>query len=171
MVIYDEDGNIIENPDLELGHLEGRRIMCWHTWVVDTEKQVEEIVVAEYENGGKDIEYRVIVPEEGHWLTTDENGDSIPFDGIYAEDWKQAGRVPDEWSYQVYIRYTEEELAEQQAHREETERQIELQDLIGALPDAVADLSAMVSDNTIDVADIADAIADLSEIVSELMEG
>lgn len=67
---------------------------------------------------------------------------------------------------QYYHTYTAEEIAQ----REEAERQAEQQELINALPDAVADLSEMVSDNTIDTADLQDALAELSEIVSGLME-
>lgn len=67
---------------------------------------------------------------------------------------------------QLYHAWTPEEIAQ----REEAEEQAEQQELINALPDAVADLSEMVSDNTIDTADLQDALAELSEIVSGLME-
>lgn len=68
---------------------------------------------------------------------------------------------------QIYHVLTEGDIAE----REESELQQERQEMMDALPDAVADLSEMVSDNTLDTADIMDAIAELSEIVSNLMEG
>lgn len=67
---------------------------------------------------------------------------------------------------QYYHVWTAEEIAQ----REQDEAQAEQQELINALPDAVADLSEMVSDNTIDTADLQDALAELSEIVSGLME-
>lgn len=67
----------------------------------------------------------------------------------------------------LYHVWTADEIAQ----REEGERQAEQQELINALPDAVAELSEMVSDNAIDTADVMDAIAELSEIVSNLMEG
>lgn len=50
----------------------------------------------------------------------------------------------------------------------ETRRGIEL--MAGSLPDAVAELSWMASDNATDISDLMDAIAELSEIVSGLME-
>lgn len=59
---------------------------------------------------------------------------------------------------------------ERLAQYEEAERQKNHQELMDALPDAVADLSELVSDNTVDMADVMDALADLSEIVSNLME-
>ena len=67
----------------------------------------------------------------------------------------------------IYHRFTPEEIT----WMEESERQQEHQELMDSLPDAVADLSVMVSDNTVDTADLMDAIAELSEIVSNLMEG
>ena len=53
---------------------------------------------------------------------------------------------------------------------EEAQRRTEHQEIMDSLPDALADLSVMVSDNTIDTADLQDALAELSEIVSELLE-
>lgn len=45
------------------------------------------------------------------------------------------------------------------------------QELVSLLPDAVADLSQVVSENGDSVNDLSDAIAELSEIVSNLAEG
>lgn len=42
---------------------------------------------------------------------------------------------------------------------------------IKLLPDAVADISKLVSDNTSDVSVLSDALADLSKIVSSLVKG
>lgn len=53
----------------------------------------------------------------------------------------------------------------------EMQEQIDHQELITALPDAVADLSQAVSDTAENSVDIMDAIAELSEIVSQLVEG
>lgn len=53
----------------------------------------------------------------------------------------------------------------------EREAESDKREIMDALPDAVADLSEMVSDNAVDVSDLMDAIAELSEIVSNLMEG
>lgn len=64
----------------------------------------------------------------------------------------------------IYHAYTEEEIAE----REESERQRERQEIIDLLPDAFADLSEVVSNNSITTEEIMDAIADLSKIVSDM---
>lgn len=67
---------------------------------------------------------------------------------------------------QLYHVWTPDEIAWRERAAEEAEHQ----EIMDALPDAVADLSEMVSDNTIDTADLQDALAELSEIVSGLME-
>lgn len=65
---------------------------------------------------------------------------------------------------EVWHEYTDEELnkIEQQKARQEKE------EILDSLPDALADLSSEVSNNSISTADIMDAIADLSSIVSDL---
>ena len=67
----------------------------------------------------------------------------------------------------LYHRYTEEDIR----MREEGVLAQEKQELMDALPDAVAELSEAVSLNTMDTADVMDAIAELSEIVSTLAGG
>lgn len=67
----------------------------------------------------------------------------------------------------AYHKYTDEEMAA----IAEQERLREQQEIMDSLPDAMADLSEMVSSNTIDMEGIMDAIADLSEVVSQLVEG
>lgn len=65
---------------------------------------------------------------------------------------------------EVWHEYTQEELndlSKQQARQEQEE-------LIRSLPDALADLSFEVSDNSISTTDLMDAIADLSTVVSNL---
>lgn len=61
--------------------------------------------------------------------------------------------------------------AEEIAQREQDIKDAEHREIMDSLPDALADLSLMVSDNTSDTADLQDALAELSEIVSGLMEG
>lgn len=66
----------------------------------------------------------------------------------------------------IYHRYTADELE----RFEQAEIAEEESALMATVPDAIAELSAMTSDNATDIADLADAIAELSAIVSELME-
>lgn len=168
MVIYDEiTMQKVFDPDLQYGTVVENHITVLHRWVVDSPAVEEEYVITEYENGGKDVGYRIIEQEVGHWETYGPDGILSDYDGWYLDEWKEHGGVEDTWAYGVYHTYTDEELAEIEAARVEQERRVEQQELIESLPDAVADLSEMVSDNTVDVADIMDAVADLSGMVSD----
>lgn len=68
---------------------------------------------------------------------------------------------------QLYHVWTDDEIAQ----REAAEAEAAKREIMGALPDAVAELSEAVSDTAMNTADVMDAIAELSEIVSNLMEG
>ena len=62
MKIIDTNGNTIESPDLSLGWLEDKTRTIHH----DTVQAVEEVshyeTIAEYPNGGKDVEKIIDVP-------------------------------------------------------------------------------------------------------------
>lgn len=82
--------------------------------------------------------------------------------------------IPDNFDFDNMSNYVIEsgklvfsESDESKAEKEENDRieQIEL------LPDAVSEISKLVSDNTSDVTMLSDALADLSEIVSSLVKG
>ena len=95
MRILDESNIEIENPDYTLGHCEPETIFVAHH---DAVEAVEEIwhyrTIAEYPNGGKDVEKVVDV------------------EGVEARD------AYDEFEDILrYIRYTEEELAAIEAER------------------------------------------------------
>lgn len=65
---------------------------------------------------------------------------------------------------EVWHEYTDDEL---EAIKQQ-EIVNEKQNLMDSLPDAIADLSSEVSNNSISAIDLMDAIADLSSIVSDL---
>lgn len=65
---------------------------------------------------------------------------------------------------EVWHEYTDEEL--DKIKRQEARR--EKEEILDSLPDALADLSSEVSNNSISATDLMDAIADLSSIVSDL---
>lgn len=49
---------------------------------------------------------------------------------------------------------------------------LEAEELLPDIPDALADLSSVASDNSVSISDISDAIAELSEVVSNMtLEG
>lgn len=94
MEIYNENMELIENPDLTLGYLRpGTRAV--HHEAVDGVTEVWHYeTVAEYPNGGKDIRKVVDVP------------------GVEAQ-----AAWDEEISIQIYVPYTQEELDRMEAER------------------------------------------------------
>lgn len=105
MEIYDQNGNLIENPDLTLGHLENHTRTVHHDAVDGVQEVWHYETVREYPNGGKDVRKVIDTP------------------GVEA-----AEAYDEEVPYQVYIPYTEEELAEME---EAANRPSELEQLRG----------------------------------------
>ena len=110
MKIIDETGAVIENPDLTLGYLTGSTEEVTHPAVEGVEELFHYETVAEYPNGGKDVQKIVDRP------------------GVPAqEEWVE--QVP----IQKYIRYTAEELAAQEEARKKAEALKKLPDTVVAL--------------------------------------
>lgn len=115
MVIFDTEGKVVEDPDLLLGQIEYKSIDVVHSWVVDEPEKGHWETIAEYPNGGKDIEWQVDAPESGHWETRDQEGELVEhFDGIIPDDLPREEQHPDIWQYAVYTPYTEEEITKMQ---------------------------------------------------------
>lgn len=120
-MIYDENWNKIDTPDLNAGYLVRKDVEYYARYVVDTPAVVERQIVKEYPNGGKEIKTVVIAPEVGHWEAVFENGLSAPF------EIEAPAHVDKTRSYclvatlDVYKPYTAEEL-ESKAQQIEEER-------------------------------------------------
>lgn len=112
MKIIDESGAVIENPDLTLGYLVSDSEEIVHPAQEAVEEEWHWETVAEYPNGGRDVQK--IVDREGV---------------AAQEEWVE--KVP----ILRYVRYTDEELA---AQEEERKRQAELE----ALPETIAKLKS-----------------------------
>ncbi len=183
MIIYDERYNEIVNPDLDSGYLETKIEQCYHYWIEDVPAEYEESVIREYENGGKDVELRIIKQAQGHWETLNSQGIKIPYDGDYLDDWKDVSPMNDTWTYQIYHTYTVEELAEiKEQERLAAEEQAKLeaqQEFLDKAPnrvtalelgvddnyEATAELGVEVANQGITLDDIMNAIAELGTIV------
>lgn len=123
MLILDEKGAIIADPDLEAGRLDNRQRNIVHKYVIDVEEKSHEEVIAEYpETGGKDVAIVVDVEEQGHWETHLEDGERIEFDGVIPEDMPHELEVTDVQSYMLYVPYTDDELAEVKRLEEELKK-------------------------------------------------
>ena len=123
MKIIDETGAVIENPDLTLGYLKDDAEEIIHPAVEGVEEQWHWETVAEYPNGGKDVQKIVDRP------------------GVQAqEEWVE--KVP----IQKYIRYTAEELAAQEEERRRAEAREKLPERVDALETANDDIILMMAD-------------------------
>lgn len=114
MLIIDERGERIENPDLDAGWLEHRTRDVVHRWKVDAEEVRHAVIVAEYpETGGAEVEFVTDAEEEGHWETRlAATGEEIAFSGSIPDELPHDVDVPDIEPYAVYRPYTAEEVAE-----------------------------------------------------------
>ena len=120
MKIIDENGAAIENPDLTLGYLVDDTVPVEHPAVEGVEEVSHYETVAEYPNGGKDVQRVVDVP-------------GVPAQAAWTE------QMP----VQRYIRYTAEELAAQEEARKKQEAKDKLPETVAALNAALADADAL----------------------------
>ena len=123
MKIIDENGATIENPDLTLGYLVDDTEPVEHPAVEGVEEVSHYETVAEYPNGGKDVQRVVDVP-------------GVPAQAAWTE------QVP----VQRYIRYTDEELAAQEEARKKAEARKKLPERVDALEAANNDIILMMAD-------------------------
>ena len=94
MEIYNENMELIHNPDLTLGYLKSGTRTEHHDAIEGVEEQGHYVTIAEYPNGGKDVEWVVDV------------------EGVLAQDaWDE------EIEIQIYVLYTQEELDAIEAER------------------------------------------------------
>ena len=105
MKIIDENGSVVENPDLTAGYLAADTEAVEHP----AQDAVEEVshyeTVAKYPNGGRDVRKVIDVP-------------GVPAQAAWTE------QVP----VQRYIRYTAEELARREKEQQEARQQQEALD-------------------------------------------
>ena len=123
MKILDETGAAIETPDLTLGYLVDDTEPVEHPAVEGVEEVSHYETVAEYPNGGKDVQRVVDVP-------------GVPAQAAWTE------QVP----VQRYIRYTDEELAAQEEARKKAEARKKLPERVDALEAANNDIILMMAD-------------------------
>ena len=111
MDMYDEQGNPVTDYDPAKGRLEMQKRIHHHEAVEAVEEQGHGETVAEYpETGGKDVQWVVDVPEVEAREAWDE-----------------------EETYWLYIPYTEEELAQMEADRNQPTPEERVKELEEAL--------------------------------------
>lgn len=122
--VYDELGNLLEEYDLDLGYMKPSTRTIHHDAIEGVEEQWHWEVIAEYPNGGKDVQKAIDVA------------------GVEAKDaWDE--EIP----IYIYILYTEEELAaiEAEKNKPTLEEQVaEQQAQIDMLTECLLEMSEMV---------------------------
>lgn len=94
MKIYNENMELIENPDLSLGYLKPGTRTEHHEAVQGVEEKWHHEIIREYPNGGKDVQKVIDVP------------------GVEAKEaWDEEIQI------QIYIPYTQEELDRMEEER------------------------------------------------------
>lgn len=124
MKIIDENGAVVENPDLTLGYLVDDTEPVEHPASEGVEEVSHYETVAEYPNGGRDV--RKVIDTPG-----------VPAKAAWTE------QVP----IQRYIRYTAEELSAQEEARKKQEAKDKLPETVEALRAALADADALNVDH------------------------
>ena len=122
MKIIDENGLPVESPDLKKGYLKQETQTIHHDAVAGVEEVSHYETLAEYPNGGKDVQKVVDVP------------------GVAAQE-----AYDEEMDVQRYVLYTAEELAAQEKARKEAEEKAQLptaEERLAALEAAMLDLLA-----------------------------
>lgn len=112
MKIFDEKMKEIFNPDLENGKLVAESREVFHRYKVTQEEKGHYKTIREYPNGGKDVDWVVDTPEEGHWVSYDAYGNEVATDIVIPDDAPHELEIPDIEEFYRYLKLTAEELAE-----------------------------------------------------------
>lgn len=168
MSVYDEAGNLVESPDLELGRIETRTRTVHHDAIPEQPRITENVRVSiDPKNPKKNQLYEEKV----------------------IQSYVQGRPAWDEQATeQIYVPYTPEELAERERQREEAEaaaaaaeaaaaEAAEKQARIDALPgqiddleEAVAELGVMSDANNVSNEEVMEAIAELGAMVANIQD-
>lgn len=112
MKIFDEKNNLIENPDMESGKLIQESNPVTFRYTITQHEQGHYETIAEYPNGGKDVEWVIDTPEEGAWIAYDNDDNEVETDITIPDDAPHEMDIPSFNEYMRYVLYTAEELAE-----------------------------------------------------------
>lgn len=118
MEIYNENMEWIENPDLSLGYLKPSTRTVHHEAAQGVEEKWHYETIAEYPNGGKDVQKVIDVP------------------GVEAKaEWNEEIQI------KIYVPYTQEELDRMEAEKNkptQEERIAQLEAALNAIEEGIA---------------------------------
>lgn len=165
-----------EVADTSNGKVESMAVNLIAAYTITEEGEGDYVTIKEYDNGGKDVEFRWTKEPVGEWRFFTEDGkawDNPPKPDI--EEWWSTDNSYETYaSWNLYTPYAEEELAqikaeEEQRVKEEAEAQAIAEEQ-AALPDAMAELSELAATNQLSIEELSDAIAELSQLVNDISE-
>lgn len=175
MNVFDSNMNYIESPNLERGYLTRKTAKLTWNYILESEEEGHYITLAEYPNGGKDVEWIVDVPEVGHWETKYEDGtlvDMEHYDGDEQPDesWDHTVEYATHWDYNLYTLYTSEELEEIKKEKEKEQLLIQLGDLEQKMYESDAVVMQIVEQQILGV-EVMDADAQhYAEVIAQRMD-
>lgn len=159
MIIDETTKKIIENPDYSVGEVYDGEVDVIYKYILEKPAEYEEKVVAEYPNGGKDVEIVEVSPEVGNWVLTNLDGEEYPIPNN--TDFRSFVKGDLNYlkiSVSIYHRYTPEELKEVEEENrrlEEQQREAkEKQETMDALPGRVDTVETTQDDMVLLLADI-----------------
>lgn len=142
MPIYDEDWNIVENPDMEIGDIANVPRGIYHIYTLEDPGSWHEEVLVEYPNGGKDVE--IVWDEEpvGYWTTYDAKTDKRIDYKFVNTGWPEEDgfMVEDSVMVDVYRFLDPDEIDERKRWKEEFEAEQKKKENQQALLDDMPDL-------------------------------
>lgn len=146
MRIIDENGAVVTDPDLERGRLVEESRPVTFRYEITRHEQGRYETIAEYPNGGRDVEWVVDVPEVGRWVAYDEDGEEVETDLAVPDDAPHEIDIPCIDSFYRYVPYAEEELAEMAERKAQAEeaaqKAAEQQAFLDSAPDYFAALTS-----------------------------
>lgn len=126
MRFYKEKTNEYLGEDITIDELEQstsqQQIFAYGDYIIDKEAVYEEVVIAEYPNGGIDTEPRLVTEEEGHWHTYDEFKNDLDLEipeGAYRQE-----QLVVAMNVMFVHDLTDEEKTEQEEQRREMAEQM-----------------------------------------------
>lgn len=114
MKIYNQLWEVIESPDLDLGYLQETARLIIHRYEVLQKEVGHYETVKVFENGGEDVKWIIDIPEEGKWITLDENSMEIDYNTDFLEKAPRDRDIKNIEKCYIYIPYTLEELNKQE---------------------------------------------------------
>lgn len=114
---------LLEGPlDLNVWEMdEKEQKIIFYVYEIDKPAKIENQLIQEYPNGGKDYAEIIIEPEEGHFEVKTEDGEDFPYHVDIPEGISKDEPVPDLIDMTYWRKRTPNEIAEKKEEQEKQE--------------------------------------------------